>query len=474
MTDAAQAREILRPPVPLSRLRAHPAVAGFAIVFTGTLIIALLQGAKPFYGDSGGYWSLANSFTHDGHFSLLNFESPVRGYAMPLVTYVLRAFTRDVGWSQSSVVKLFNVMLFALIGSVLAPWVAEYTWPELHWSIARRVALTTLLIVFWSGDLNYPLSDFPGLTLLLLSLVAIAQPNRPGRMLIAGFACGLAVDMRPAYLPLLPMLLAIVTLAWVHPRSAVRAPLPRRALCVGLLAVGFAGASLPQALSSHRHYQSWSFIPGRPAHLTQEQLTEGLLLQRYDTFVTPRGFDARMAYHDATGRRLLEEQPGHTITSVGQYLQVAERHPVATAGLMARHLVNGLDMRYSTVYVEHLRSGGHLVLRLAGFLLAFLAVVRVLWPAARRRLGQAHWRYPVALLVCCVTSMVTAIETRFMLPVWLLGSMLVLTPGWPSPINQSMAGLRRFQTLAIIVVAYLAFMAVVWHVVSGATAHVLT
>lgn len=472
MTKAAQAHGALRLSPSLSRVEIGPALAGFAIAFTGTLIVALLQEAKPFYGDSGSYWSLASSFTQNGHFSLLNFESPVRGYAMPLITYVLSAFTRGASWSPSSVVKLFNAMLFALIGSVLAPRIAEYTWPERHWSITRRLALTGLLIAFWSGDLNFPLSDFPGLALVLLTLVAIAHPDAPGWMLIAGLASGLAVDIRPAYLPLVPMLLAIVALAWFDQRGAAHASLARRALCVGLLAIGFAGASLPQSLASHRHYHSWSFVPGGPAHLTEEQLTAGLLLQRYDTFIGPTGA-LPMAYFYLPGWEIVQAQPGRQITSVGRYIQVADGHPVTVAGLMARHVVNGLDMRYSTVYIEHLHSGGRPWLRLLGFLLVFLALVRVLWPAARRSLGPARWRYPVALLLCCLTSVVTAIETRYMLPVWLLGSMLVLAPGWPSPINQGRVGLQRLRTLAILAGAYLAFMAVIWYIVSGATARVL-
>jgi hypothetical protein len=470
----AQVRAAPSLPSVLSRWGARTAPVAFAIAFTGTLAVALIQGAKPFYGDSASYWSLATSFTRNGHFSLLNFESPVRGYALPLINYVLEAFGNGVHWTQSSVAKVFNVMLFAVIGTVLAPQIAENTWPQHRWNVPRRIALTTLLIVFWSGYLNYPLSDFPGLALALLALVAIARPDKAGAMLIAGIAVGLAIDVRPAYLPLAPMLVVIVALTWFDRRRTQHGGPARRVLCMGLLVVGVAVASLPQSLTSDRHYHTWSFLPGGPAHLTQEQLTKGMYLQRYDTFVEPPASAFQVVYRDEAGMRLMRQVRGGAITSSGQYMEMIVDHPVTMAGLIARHIINGLDMRYSTVYVEHLDSGGHLWLRLPGFLLVFLALVRVLWPAARRGLGPARWRYPVALLACCLTSVVTAIETRYMLPVWLLGSMLVLIPGWPSPIDRGKAGLQRFRTLAILAVAYLAFLAVVWHVVSGATARVLT
>jgi hypothetical protein len=451
-------------------LETNAAPVAFAIAGAGAVVVALIQGPKPFYGDSGTYWSLASSFTRNGHFSLLNFQSPLRGYAMALITYALQALARGLSWSSSSVVKLFNGMLFALIGAVLAPRIAQATWPVQRWGVWRRVALAALLSVFWSGDLNYPLSDFPGLALALLAVVAISHPRRPGWMLIAGIAGGLAVDVRPAYLLLVPMLVAIAAWTWLREPSRRRS-LVRCALCVGLLVIGFAVASLPQSLSSHRHYHTWSFIPGGPS-LTDRQLTAGTRYQRYDTFAKPEGQALAMVYPDVAGERLLEAQAGNAIGGPVQYGEMTVSHPLVMTGIIVRHLVNGLDMRYSTVYVEHIDSGGHLWLRLAGFLLVFLAIVRLLWPAAKRSLGPTHWRYPAALLLCCFTSLFTAIETRYMLPVWLLAYMLVLAPGWPSPVVLDGGGVRRFLTPAVLAAGYLVFMAAAWYVVSGASARV--
>lgn len=443
------------------------------VIFAGALAVALIQGPKLFLGDSGNYWELASTFTHNGHFSLLNFESPARGYALPLIIYVLRAFGEGVRWTDSSLAKIFNVALFAVIGAVLAPRLAEIIWPEQRWSALRRVLLAAFLIVFWSGDLSYPLSDFPGLTLALLTLVAISRPDKPGWMVIAGVAAGLTVDVRAAYLPFLPMLLVIVALAWFDQRGTRHASATRRMLCVAVFVIGFAAASLPQSLSSHRHQGTWSFIPGQPQDLTQEHFELGLYAQRYDTLVFA-GEAYPVIYPDHTGLKILEEQPKAEIRTLGEYAGVTFDHPIAIVALLARHVVNGLDMRYSTVYVEHLDSGGHVLLRLAGFLLVFLSLLRLLWPAARASLGPMRWRYAIALLLCCLTSVFTAIETRYMLPAWMLVYLLVLAPAWPRPIDRHRSDPRRFLTIALIAVAYLAFMAVVWHVVSGATARVLS
>lgn len=438
------------------------------------MAVAFLQGEKAFYGDSGSYWSLASTFIRDGHFSLLNFESPLRGYALPLINYVLQAFAEAAQWTQSSVAKLFNVLLFTLIGAVLAPHLAEHIWPEQRWGFRRRLVLTSLLVVFWSGYLNYPLSDFPALTMALLALVSIAHPETPGWMLIAGLAAGLAIDMRPAYLLLAPVLLVMVAFAWFGARHGAHGSHTRRMLCISLLAAGFAAVSLPQSLSADRYHNSWTFIPGGPAHLAEEQLTDGMVYQRYDTYAGPvPPSPTGIVYPDEAGRHLLEEQPRKAITSTSQYLALMVGHPLVMLPLLARHIIDGLDARYNTVYVQNLASGGHIWLRVTGFSLIFLALVRLLWPAARRRLGPAQWRYAVAMSLCCLTSVATRVETRYMLPIYVLSYVLVLAPGWPTPVARGSVGLRRFQTMALITIAYLAFMVTIWSVVRGVHGYVV-
>jgi len=69
------------------------------------------------------------------------------------------------------------------------------------------------------------------------------------------------------------------------------------------------------------------------------------------------------------------------------------------------------------------------------------------------------------LALCVVTSIPSAIETRYMLPIYLLTYLLVLTPGWPNPIGPTEDGWRRFRTLAALSLAAVVFTVVVWQVV---------
>lgn len=444
--------------------------AAFGLVFACTLAVALLQSAEIFYYDSGNYWELGRTFTEHGHFSLLNFDSPVRGYLLPLIYHGVREIADALAWTYSSAAKLFNVLIFSLIGAVLAPRFAELSFPSWRWGMGRRVALAALLIVFWGGFLNFPLSDFPALAMTMLALVSIARPETPGWMLLAGLACGAAIDMRPSYELLAPILVVLVAWAWLERRGKRHASIARRSLCIALFLSGLLVVSLPQSLSAHRHFHTWSPVPGSAANLTSLQLTRGLALQRYDTYVGV-GHGPEMEYWDEAGSKLLATLPDHAVTSTSQYLELTVDHPITMAGLFARHVVNGLDQRYDTPYIKHLDTGSHRWLRLAAFLLIFLGLLRVLWSTARSRVGPARWRYPAALALCCLTSVPSEVETRYLLPVYLLSYILVLTATWPNPIGPAAEGFRRYRTPAIIVGAYLAFMVVVWHIASDASKH---
>jgi len=242
------------------------------------------------------------------------------------------------------------------------------------------------------------------------------------------------------------------------------------ALGATLLLAGFVAVSLPQSLATHRHFHSWSFIPGSPDHLESVQLTTGLWTQRYDTYVGV-GHQPQMFYEYPTGLKLVRARPHESIKGYGEYLGLMVEHPITLATVFLHHLVNGVDQRYSTPYIERLDTGSHRWMRIAGFLIVFLALLRLLWPAARRSLGPARWRYPIALLVCCLTSVPSAVETRYLLPIDLLAYVMVIAPGWPRPTVMRTGGFRDYRTAVMILAAFALFAVVVWQVVGSASAN---
>jgi hypothetical protein len=452
-----------------------PKVA-FGIAFAIVFVVALLEGTKPFYYDSGEYWTLGATFVNHGHFSLLNFNNLLRGYLLPLIYRGLHGIAVGFSWRDSLSVKLFNAFLFSLIGFVLAPRLAELAWKDRRWSTQRRLVLVAILTIFWSGYLDFPLSDFPALASALFAVVAVSRPFAAGRMLLVGAATAAAIVMRPAYELLVPIVIVLAVWGWIEQRDHVTHTIRRCAVCLGLLLVGFVAISLPQSLSAHRHLGTWSPIPGSTSHFESEQFKDGLTMQLYGTYVGPSNAPA-MVYVDETGITLVREErknlglPGSAelVIGVKRYLELIVKHPLVIGDSLLQHLINGLDVRYSTPYTD--RVGTDWWLRVSGFLLVFLGLVRVLWPKARRSLGPARWRYPVAVLLCNITSLPTAVETRYLLPTFILSYILVLAPGWPNPIDTDRVGLHRYRRIGILVVSLVASTILVWHVTSGASAH---
>ncbi len=454
----------------LPRRWSQSIVLAFAVAFGAAVVIGMLQGEKPFLTDSGSYWTMGSLFTVNGHFSLLNFSHRAKGYGWALVLYGLQTLQHEFGWTPSSLVKLVNAFIFASIGAVLGPALIRAVWPTRpSWGIVRRLALVALLLAFWSGYLNTPTSDFPALAAALLALVAVVRIDSPGWMLVAGAALSLAFNIRAAFILLVPFVVASIPWAWFNQRGTLHASSARRALCAALFVVGFAVVALPQSLSAHRQFGTWSFVPG----VTESEsvgafYSSGIEAQAYDTYVLNGEARVEMKYIFPPGKRLLEQLPGGKVTSTSQYVDLLWSHPLLMADVFARHIINHLDPLYSTAYVEHLHNAGRTLGRIAGFLLMFVALLRLLWPSARRLLGPGRLRYLAALPLCVVTAVPMMGERRYMLPVYMLIYILALTPSWPNPIDGSGVGLRRFRVPMVIATAFVLYSALVWYVTSDA------
>lgn len=438
------------------------------------LAVAWLAGPKPFYFDSGGYWRLSVRFERAGVWSLLNFNDQVRGFLAPLFYGGLREVAGLFGDGDapgSAVVKIFNAAVLAAIATVLLPRLAELTWARVRVGLLPRLALAAALLLFWRGYLNFPLTDLPALALGLVALLAAARAPRPIAMVVAGLAVGAAIDLRPAYVLLAA---GVVLLAVLDTRQADRwrADAGRAALATTLVVLGMGVVLVPQTLITHRNFDVWSPIPSAAANLTSFQLSAGLKLQRYETYVGTE-YGPQLNYYDPDTASLDPELGEFgTVAGYPEYAKLAVNHPLVIGGVAFGHLVNGLDQRYSTPYIEELDTGGQRPLRLAGFLVIFLGLLRLAWPGARRSLGPARWRYPTMLVAGTVlTTLPSAMESRFLFPLFAVLLLLAVTPGWPirEMVPSPSRGIRGFAGPATVLVALALFLAGVTSITSGAT-----
>ena len=416
------------------------------------------SGINRFYADSQNYWDLSQTFDPHGHFSLFAYHDTLRGYSVPLLYHVEFVVSSWVGLGAS--VKAFGALLAATLGVVVAPRLARRLFPAASIGLISVLALNTLIFVFWRDHFAFPLSDFPALLAGSLGVLGLLRGRAIGYV-GAGLAFGLASNMRPEYLPAL--LIAFVVAAALPPRPASPAA---RVGTVALVIAGAAIALLPQLLINHHQRGDWNPLAPGGRTIALVQLTDGLILQKYETYVGPAANypESQVYYFDPSTIHVLEQEhisaslrPGHTerLKSYGQYAGIVARHPVEIAASYLRHIFNGIDVRYPTPYVKNL-DDSPVVLSLLEYTLLFVALARLFLPEARRGLGRARWAGVVLLLCPCLSAIPGAVEARFFLPLQLLVYMLVCF----GPVTRSSLTGGTISRRVTLAVAYVMFVLV--------------
>ncbi|TGE29018.1 hypothetical protein [Hymenobacter metallicola] len=368
--------------------------------------------------DALNYWTLTERFFQHGSFHLLAYNDALRGYFLPLLNLPAKAVTHFTGADPLVLTRLMGAAYAALLFGWAAPglWLALFPTHRLGWG--PRLAVAAVGFLFWRDYFNFVLSDFPALLALLLGLrLAVQHPGGRQAVLI-GCCAAAASNIRPVYLLAAPMVGLLACVASTEPRRWGTVP-------AGLL-LGFALLSGPQLLLNGRHHGVWTpLVLSRDARLPTAnlylaQLGWGLVVQKYETSLDPEFPSPRMLYTDPAGQALLQRQAIRHFTDYPAYIRAVLREPLAFAALYGRHLFNGLDVQYPTLFVRQVaqRSGG---LSWLHYTLWFGAgVVAAQWRALSRRQMLLVSLVVGALLLPCLASLPIAIECRFLLPLHLL------------------------------------------------------
>lgn len=394
------------------------------------LVLVLYAGYLPLSGyapdqfrfDAAEYWELSLKFTPSGHFSLLAYDSPIRGYLGPLLLVPARLLCHFTHCSVITGARILGAGWAALLFGLAIPVLWTRLSPRPLTAI-RWLLLVGLTFIFWRDYFNFTLSDMPALTVLVLGLVALGRPGWVWAGL-AGLLLAAAINIRPLYLASAP--------GWLW--LLLAAPLPARAQVrrVASLLVGFVIILLPQLLINLRHFRQptplvLTSLPGEPS-LYLRQLAWGTAFQRYETSLIPE-YPRSLVYADPSGQRALATVPGGRFSSYGQFLELVGRQPGAAGGRYLRHLFNGLDLWFPTPYPRRLHPPGQGGLRLLNY--ALLGLGTWLAGAALWRARRWQWRLTfghrnptvavlLALLLPCLLVVPTLIECRFLLPLHLL------------------------------------------------------
>lgn len=376
------------------------------------------------YYDAQQYWRMGEQYFATGQFSFLSFATTQRGYLLSLLLSPLTQLTTAANMSPLDITRVLGTVLAA----VCFGWAGPALWQAIAGGkpvgLARRLVFAGLGFVLWRDYFNFSLSDFPSLLALAIALICLLRGQGLRSGVLAGVALAAALNMRPIYQAALP---AVALLALLPPLHRARWwGLVRSAALI----VGAALVLLPQAYSNYHQVGSKSPLvlavePGHPDIFLQ-QLTWGLLMQKYETSIGddyPKPF---VIFEEAHGRMMWEANGSKQFDSAGEYIRLCASRPGRAIGIWARHLFNGLDVQYPTPYIQ--------AVYVPTWPLAWLNYT-VIWGGALVLLLR-RWQRPtpawvrpglalLALLAPCLVTMITAMECRFLLPLHMLLSAAV-------------------------------------------------
>ncbi|MET4073465.1 hypothetical protein [Hymenobacter sp. UYCo722] len=416
-------------------------------------------GPGQFRFDAAEYWELSLKFTPPGGFSLLAFDEPLRGYLGPLLVLPARLLCHFTGWSMLAGARVLGVGWAALLFGVAIPELWQRASGRAI-SGGRWLVLLGLGFVFWRDYFNFTLSDMPALTLLALGLAALGRRTwlwAAG----AGLLLAAAINIRPIYVACLPGVL------WLLAGQGRSGALPHLSKLLAALVAGAALVLLPQLLINQRHFGQTSPLvlaqrPGKePLYL--RQLAWGTAFQRYETSLVPT-IPRSLVYADSTGQRALAAVPGRSFSGYGEFLRFLVQHPFSSAARYARHLFNGLDIRYPTPYPTRLHPPGQTALRMLNYALLgiglWLAWAR--WRAVRSLNGPVATPAtirPIAVLLAvllpCLLTLPTLMECRFLLPLHLLLLTGIAATWQPLAWWRSLGGPVRQLAMLVLVTGWL-------------------
>lgn len=406
-----------------------------------TLLFLILHQAydiKDFPYDSLPYWQLSQWE------ALANFPNSIRGYFYPALLAPAHLLPENLFGIAKAGYRILTALAYGFALTIVLPsfFVSVFGGKP---TVGRRLFVPLVVAAFWPGVILYPLSDLPALLLLVGSIAAIMKSREAATsrtrlvsyLLLAGLLLGGAYNTRPIYL--FPLVCLTLALPWMGFGSAAA-----RLAAVASLVAGMGLASLPQTLINLRHHGVLtpaviSQIEGSNKSLFASQLMWGITMQRYETSLQKTVPAPCVNYADPAGMALLElARIDKKNFDLSAYVDLVITYPFDFIGIYGRHLMNGLDLRDSEVYITEASST-----RTARSTLNFTVLLAGLWLLLHAGIGTGHGQAgaaaghaPVAraavglsdskpfwllvILLPVIAILPGAVETRFFLPLHLV------------------------------------------------------
>ena len=407
--------------------------AGFAFIFCSviSIIIGICLNYKLLF-DASNYYSLSQSFIHDGHFSFSNYSVSLRGYFFPLLIMLITKVGGIMQLSPSQSMSVISSLFAALIFTVIIPnfLIRKNTGKTL----ILRILLFSLFMLFWSDLVYYPLSDLWGFGFAVISAALInkivSEKHKLAHLVFYSLGLGLsfyaAYNTRTGYLFAVPVQLIIYTFYYIKQKKRKR----NLVISLALIAFGMFALAVPQMLINSVQNQSLSplvnTVVGQEQTLYAGQIKAGLAISRYETMAPMKeeGLKGALYFIDDAGEQLSAQFEAAFSQGKLSLIKFIFANFFDLAGIYMRHFINILFMPFNQVYISKLYFLNNIFMLLS-YTLTFGAFTYMIWAAFEHKMQKnaavsMHvWLFASWVLVSLAT-LPGIVEMRFFMPMYVV------------------------------------------------------
>jgi hypothetical protein len=373
-------------------------------VFAVFVIATLVRGTGAFMYDAQFYWLAAERVVGSSPTAPEGFWE-IRGVLTAFVYTPAAALGAVIGPEAAGFAVLLQNSLFLA-------WFAAFLLPRFvgRWQTVSTRARWLGAFLSWvvvSGFAPFPLVDiYPAVA--CFAILVLLRSERSLALLLAGLVGGISINLRPAYLVTVA-LLVLLALAW------------RRWAGV-LMPVGVALALIPQAVFSTIKFGHWSVLPPASGALMALQTSLASYSVRYDTL-----FAAPQPQQFYCSPAMAQELGSPLPTTMGNLASTFLTHFPTSAVFSLEKVAAALHWPLSTPYTTPMAGLDALfAISITGVTVVGVAVLIRHAAQGRGTWSTSSWFGWATIAVAFVSGIITlvssATESRFALPLVLLGT----------------------------------------------------
>lgn len=380
-----------------------------------------------YYFDSFHYWHLSKKFINEGgNFSFLNFFDDYRGYFYPFILFLLRLVGSIIKIDGAIALNIFNALIFSIISAILTPYIFEKLF-NIKFNLLSYALLIFLFFYFWRGSFLYPLSDFPSIFILLISMVLLIKLKENIKIyykIILAFLLGITAyaiyNIRQIYLI---NIFIILFMAFFYLKDKLKTKI----ILIAFILIGFFICSIPQLLVNIKYLNNLNFLVVTKysnENLLLHALKQGIIIQKYETNINTDIYQ----YNAVNLSDPLADKINININSINSYFDyffVVVKNPLTFLLIYLKHFFNGLDIWYHQIYINNIFQNRNLF-SFINYTLWFIFIFNI--KNIYKKLNPLYSKIFLFFTIPIIFLIPMKTEVRYYLPLFLLcyGMVVVL------------------------------------------------